>query len=613
MSPRPTRPKHVGTVAAFVSCLAVLLLVCHAHAQPQRGVGVNSAGAPNAGRRAALVIGNAAYKDAPLTNPVNDARAMKQALAELGFEIIYGENLTQSQMREMIRQFGAKIRASGGVGLFYFAGHGVQVKGQNYLIPVGAVVETEPEVEDEGVDVGRVLRQMEAAGNSLNIVILDACRNNPFARSFRSSSNGLASIDAPRGTLLAYATAPGSVASDGGGTNGLYTQELLRHMREPGVPIEDVFKRVRIGVLDKSGGKQVPWEVSSLVGDFYFIKRNNSVVEPAKPAEAGGGAGLTAEQFYKQGRSLLDQEKYAEAEAELRVAARLSPGVAKHHTDLGFVLSRQGKYSAAEASYVEAIRLDPNDAWTHGALGTALYNQKKFAEAESSYRLAYRLDPANADYRRNAGNALYAQEKYVEAETEYRSLVSAQPNRALFHHDLGTALYLQNRFGEAEQSFRQAVRLEAGNASFRKWLGDALMKQKKYSEAEAEFRQAVSSEPNDGAYHAALGEAFHDQQKYKEMETAYRSAARLKPDAAWIRDRCGHALFHVEKYAEAEAEHRAAVRLDANNAVFHDNLGDALFNQKRYREAEAEYRTAVQLEPGNSSFLDNLKKAEKKK
>ena len=169
------------------------------------------------------------------------------------------------------REFGEKIRGAA-VGLFYYAGHGVQVTGENYLVPVDAKVESEQDVEYECVKAGFALAQMDAARNSMNIVILDACRNNPFARSFRSESKGLAQMDAPSGTLIAYATAPGSVASDGSGRNGLYTQELLKQMRTSGLGIEDVFKRVRISVRAATQQKQTPWESSSLVGDFYFTR-----------------------------------------------------------------------------------------------------------------------------------------------------------------------------------------------------------------------------------------------------------------------------------------------------------------------------------------------------
>jgi hypothetical protein len=243
----------------------------------QRGQSVSKR---NSEQQLALVIGNGAYRDAPLINPVNDARDIASILGGLGFQVIHKENLTQNEMKKVIRAFGERIRNTG-IGLFYYAGHGIQVNGQNYLIPVGANINSEDEVEYESVDVGLLLAQMGSAGNSMNIVILDACRNNPFARSFRSGVRGLASINAPSGTLIAYATAPGSVASDGDARNGLYTQELLTSIKTPGLNIEEVFKRTRIAVRDKTSGRQIPWESSSLVGDFYFIKLNSV----AKPAE----------------------------------------------------------------------------------------------------------------------------------------------------------------------------------------------------------------------------------------------------------------------------------------------------------------------------------------
>jgi TonB family protein len=262
--------------AGFCFCWPAAKLLAQARKQPGgqvRGQGVRkpAAGAANAGSepRVALVIGNGAYADGALANSANDARDMATALRQLGFDVSSGENLDRRQMEEKIRDFGKKIRG-GGVGMFYYAGHGAQVGGANYLIPIGAQINGEAEVKYEAVDVGFVLAQMEEARNRLNIVVLDACRNNPFARSFRSASNGLASIDAPVGTLIAYATAPGRTASDGNARNGLYTHELLAAMRLPGLKIEDVFKRVRSEVRRQSNDQQVPWESSSIEGDFYF-------------------------------------------------------------------------------------------------------------------------------------------------------------------------------------------------------------------------------------------------------------------------------------------------------------------------------------------------------
>lgn len=257
-----------------VAFALTLLCALPAGAQQQRGVGLS---ASNQERRVALVIGNSAYETAPLKNPANDARDMAQALKGLGFEVMHKENLGLKEMKGAIREFGAKIRG-GGIGLFYYAGHGVQVKGVNYLVPVDAKVQSEQEMEFEAVDAGFVLAQMDGAGNAMNIMVLDACRNNPFARSFRSASRGLAQMDAPSGTLIAYATAPGSVASDGNERNGLYTQELLKFVQLPNLNIEDVFKRVRISVRNLTQGRQTPWESSSLTGDFFFAGTNKERV-----------------------------------------------------------------------------------------------------------------------------------------------------------------------------------------------------------------------------------------------------------------------------------------------------------------------------------------------
>jgi formylglycine-generating enzyme required for sulfatase activity len=275
----PQRKIFRLTVPALLLLAALALAVSP---QPPRRRTVpatqeSSATTANA-KRFALVIGNSGYETGALKNPVNDARAVAQALRACGFDVSESENLTQTGMKQTIRAFGEKLRGGGreGVGLFYYAGHGVQVRDRNFLIPVGAKVNNEEEVEYEAVDVGFVMAQMDAAQNALNIVILDACRDNPFARSFRSVSRGLAQMDAPTGTLIAYATAPGKTAGDGAGSNGLYTAELLAALRTPGLAIEDVFKQVRIKVREKSAGQQVPWEASSLVGDFYFTSPHSS-------------------------------------------------------------------------------------------------------------------------------------------------------------------------------------------------------------------------------------------------------------------------------------------------------------------------------------------------
>lgn len=227
-------------------------------------------------KRLALVIGNSNYEgEGYLPNPVNDAKEVTKALTNAGFQVITVYNGSNKEITDAIKNFGSQLN-NYTVGLFYYSGHGMQVGGVNYVIPVDAKIQDPTDVRYECVDAGRVLAKMEYAGTKVNIIILDACRNNPFIEEQRSenpTNEGLAPMDAPAGTFIAYATSPNKTASDGSGSNGLYTEELLKYLVYPDLKIEDVFKQVRIKVLEKSAGAQLPWETSSLVGDFYFIRK----------------------------------------------------------------------------------------------------------------------------------------------------------------------------------------------------------------------------------------------------------------------------------------------------------------------------------------------------
>ncbi len=236
------------------------------------------------GKRLALVIGNAGYSTIPeLANPEADANLISQTLEAVGFTVTKLIDASQAEMKRGLLEFGRALRQDGvEAGLFYYAGHGVQVRGENYLVPVNAVIADEDEVDIEAVNVHDFLQVMNSSKSRINIVILDACRNNPYARGFRSITRGLAPVDAPTGTFIAYSTAPGQVALDGETLgNSPYTAALVEAISTPGRSIESVFKETRRLVLDKTGRKQVPWETSSIVGDFYFT-----------PDAGSGGANL---------------------------------------------------------------------------------------------------------------------------------------------------------------------------------------------------------------------------------------------------------------------------------------------------------------------------------
>lgn len=230
-------------------------------------------GAAWAEERIALVIGNSAYTNtSPLKNPASDAVLISESLRAVGFTVFEYHDLDQKDMKRAVLEFGDLLVTKGPdtVGLFYYSGHGIQANGTNYLLPVDATVKREKDVDIESVRAETVLQAMEEAGNRLNIVVLDACRNNPFEASYRAVTQGLARMDAPSGTLIAYSTSPGRVATDGEGRNSPYTFALARAMRTTGLSVEEAFKQVRVRVMEKTNDAQVPWESSSLTGAFSF-------------------------------------------------------------------------------------------------------------------------------------------------------------------------------------------------------------------------------------------------------------------------------------------------------------------------------------------------------
>lgn len=254
------------------------------------------------GSRRALVIGNSAYRSAPLLNPGNDARAMADLFGQAGFAVDARLDATRSDMTAAIERFGTAIRHPDiRQAVFYYAGHGVQLDWRNYLLPVDAVVDSAEQVRQRCIDLGQLLGQLGAAKDKTFVIILDACRNNPFGTAYRPEHKGLSQFDAPVGSLIAYATSPGNVASDGSGRNSLYTENLLREFSQRGTRIEDALKRVRLNVRLASHGEQVPWETTSLETDVFIFgdgarKRSDAEVEKNLEADIAAWERIRASQ-----------------------------------------------------------------------------------------------------------------------------------------------------------------------------------------------------------------------------------------------------------------------------------------------------------------------------
>jgi len=229
--------------------------------------------APGADKRIALVIGNARYPKFPLANPENDARLIATRLRSLGFEVTDQYNLGVIQFRRALRDFAKRVQQDDAIAVLYYAGHGVQIDGRNFLLPVDINLRDQEEIKDESVDIDELfIGRIDKVGSFPRIVILDACRNNPFAGKTRNirSAGGLAEMGA-RGTLIAFASAPGAAAEDGpDGGNSIYSKSLAEEMTTPGIEVEQMFKNVRVKVLRDTQGRQLPWVNTSLTSDFTF-------------------------------------------------------------------------------------------------------------------------------------------------------------------------------------------------------------------------------------------------------------------------------------------------------------------------------------------------------
>jgi uncharacterized caspase-like protein len=260
----------------FLLALAALASTCW--------IGMGQALAEN---RLALVIGNSDYTSVTvLPNPANDAKAMTEFLTSAGFEVVQAPNLTQSAMRQTIGAFASRVAEKGPdtVALVFYAGHGLQVDGENFLVPVDAQIEREADVALQSMRLADIMNALSSVPSKIRLVILDACRNNPFSAINKTTGRGLAIVDAPNGSLVSYSTAPGTEALDGDGVNSPFTSSLVQIGKEPGLPIEQVLKRVRLAVSGATNQQQFPWESSSLTGEFSFIP---GAAGQDRPAMAG--------------------------------------------------------------------------------------------------------------------------------------------------------------------------------------------------------------------------------------------------------------------------------------------------------------------------------------
>lgn len=318
--------------------------------------------------RIALVIGNANYGTDRLDNPVNDATDVAEALEDLGFEVTLLLNRNLRDMENALEDFSQQLR-EGSVGAFYYAGHGVQVEGENYLIPLNAKLERQNDVRYDALPLGKVLNVMEESESTVNIVIVDACRNNPFLRRWRSrdrtlsSSRGLAVEIPPEGTVISFATAPDDVASDGEGRNSPYTASLLQHIDTEGADIVDVIRLVRADVWQETEGRQLPWHQESIIGSFSLNPSSNNEASPVVASSSVATSSVdrqslptTATQTQADLLALINDEREEQGLPSLRFSTILTNAAQDHVmyiADNNYKLSHTGEGGSSTRDRVE--------------------------------------------------------------------------------------------------------------------------------------------------------------------------------------------------------------------------------------------------------------------
>lgn len=625
--------------------LFIIALGCpgvHAQALPDDGVLRQLRG----DTRSALVIGNANYGPRnTLMNPLNDARAVTKALQQLGFTVSAHEDLNQKDMQAVLRKFRDTLATRRDVAAFYFAGHGMQIGGINYLIPIGADIKSENDVPVEAVPLEAVMQRMTAR---VNVIILDACRDNPFARFLRGGTQGLAPIGAVRGSIIAYATAPGDVSDDNPrGSNGLYTSALLTYMSKQ-IRIEDVFINVRKAVAS-ANKVQVPWEAVSLYEEFWLalpevrviaqtqvsrsfnVDTGALVVSSAIPGVeilAGGHAvaqtvpnskliivlpaGLQQIQARKSGftpwsaQIRISPDASSELEINLepvRTALDLAPGGRQTKLGEGFFYRQQ--WPEMEGEYRRAVALDPNNFRWHTNLGTALYHQERVDEALAEFGRAVTLAPREPEVHRNLAMTFTRLQKWREAETEYRELVRLEPATAAWHAGLGFVLRKDKRYRDAVSAYGDAIRLAPLTAEFRGALGDVFYDQQEWRNAEDQYLEATKADAAAASYWSDLGFARRRQNEWGGAESAFRQSLALSEDLQ-IEVELAFVLSQQAKWEEVERVYRKLTRTETKNPAWHSALARALANQQKWTEAESEHRLAIGIAPASGQMRAGL-------
>ncbi len=524
--------------------------------------------------RLALVIGNSAYRTAPLFNPQNDAKAMTGLLRSAGFSVDQQIDTSLEQLQKAVAAFGQKLQdPKVKFAVFYYAGHGVQLDWRNYLVPVTAAIRTADDVRAQAVDVSSLLKYMAEAKNKNYIIILDACRDDPFAGAYRAPAKGLSQFDAPVGSVLAYSTSPGKVAEDGEGSNGLYTAYLLKEFAVKGVKIEDAFKRTRLNVRLASNGRQIPWETTSLEEDLYLFPESRphlSDAEQDKQLEQE----LVAWAKVKNTNDFLALAEfirvYPSGSVSELAASRMNRLLsAQNQRELRAVVAKSASLQAAELerlSREEALRVAAEKAEVARVEAAKAETQRlELAKAESGRQDALRIETARAEaarqdaLRQEAARAESARVALATAEAARLSAQKAQEAQAD-----ATRVAAQLVLAAAQEAASRIAQMQANTAQAEQVRAEtARAEAARVAAAKAEAQRQEAARVQVARAEAARQEALRVAQAAQE-ESARVQAQRQAMELAQAQKLAAERA-QAEKLAQdrAAAEAAQAQRLEA--------------------------------------------------
>lgn len=543
-------------------------------------------------RRVALVIGNSTYKNAPeLSNPRNDAADMVAVLKSLGLTVIEGFDLDKSGMDRTIRAFATALSGAD-VGVFFYAGHGLQVNGTNYIVPVDAQLMTAASLEFEMVRLDLVQRIMEGEAKT-NILFLDACRNNPLARNLaramgtRSAAvgRGLAAAESGIGTLISYSTQPGNVALDGNGRNSPYTGPLVKALANPGEDIISVLTSVRNDVLAATGDKQIPWENHALRSRFYFkIASTTPTVAPTAQlpaASAPRSANVSAADAERAWAASKDTNDQLVLESFLR-----------RYGDSFYGDLAKSRLSEVNRTFANANK-DGN---------------RRLVDANR----AIELDPRSSTAYRLRGNAYFDLKDYDRAIIDFNAAVELDPQSALAIGFRGDTHRTKGNLDQAIIDYDKSIAINAKSVWFISGRGIAYTRRGDFDLAIADFTTAANMAPKDKNVYSLRGDAYLGKNDSDRAIADYSMAIDLKLESQFVFNGRGAAYLRKQDYERALADINKAIELDPKFALAYSNRGWVYEHTKEIDKAVADYTKAQEIDANNSWARDGLKRLVKK-